>query len=180
MPEGGGDQKVTAQLTPLLSAAGEWWNPARRPFPRVLLVATPPGSLDEQHPYPTPDMDLPCSRPAHTSQAPRAKGRVRVQSLYRTLPRKPHAHAKRRSGTTPLAPQFKILRVAYDPLPPQFSRPFQQLVNGMLRADPDDRPTTQVRRAGGGGGMRGGGWGRGVASQDRRYHRLFRCCSRCC
>ncbi|GLC65280.1 hypothetical protein PLESTF_000271800 [Pleodorina starrii] len=38
---------------------------------------------------------------------------------------------------------FKILRVAYDPLPPQFSRPFQQLVNSMLRADPDDRPTTQ-------------------------------------
>ncbi|GIL82931.1 hypothetical protein Vretifemale_11833, partial [Volvox reticuliferus] len=37
---------------------------------------------------------------------------------------------------------FKILRVAYDPLPPQFSRPFQQLVNSMLRADPDDRPTT--------------------------------------
>ncbi|PNH05963.1 putative serine/threonine-protein kinase [Tetrabaena socialis] len=38
---------------------------------------------------------------------------------------------------------FKILRTAYEPLPPQFSRPFQQLVNCMLRADPDDRPTTQ-------------------------------------
>ncbi|EFJ41490.1 hypothetical protein VOLCADRAFT_68198, partial [Volvox carteri f. nagariensis] len=38
---------------------------------------------------------------------------------------------------------FKILRVAYDPLPTQFSRPFQQLVNSMLRADPEDRPTTQ-------------------------------------
>ncbi|KXZ54767.1 hypothetical protein GPECTOR_4g837 [Gonium pectorale] len=38
---------------------------------------------------------------------------------------------------------FKILRVAYEPLPPHFSRPFQQLVNCMLRADPEDRPTTQ-------------------------------------
>ncbi len=43
-------------------------------------------------------------------------------------------------------PQFKIIRVAYDPLPPAYSRPFQQLVNCMLRADPDDRPTTGVSR----------------------------------
>ena len=47
---------------------------------------------------------------------------------------------------TPTSAQFKIIRVAYDPLPPAYSRPFQQLVNGMLRADPDDRPTTGVGR----------------------------------
>lgn len=38
--------------------------------------------------------------------------------------------------------QFKIMRTAYEPLPPVFSRPFQQLINIMLRADPADRPTT--------------------------------------
>lgn len=36
----------------------------------------------------------------------------------------------------------KILRNAYTPLPSHVTRPFQQLVNCMLRADPDDRPTT--------------------------------------
>ncbi len=39
--------------------------------------------------------------------------------------------------------QFKIMRTAYDPLPTAFSRPFQQLVSCLLRADPDDRPTCQ-------------------------------------
>jgi hypothetical protein len=39
---------------------------------------------------------------------------------------------------------FKIIRTAYEPLPNVFSRPFQQLVNGMLRADPNDRPSTKV------------------------------------
>lgn len=42
-----------------------------------------------------------------------------------------------------LLPQFKILRNAYAPLPPHYSRPFQSLVNTMLRADPHDRPGTQ-------------------------------------
>ncbi len=38
---------------------------------------------------------------------------------------------------------MKILRNAYQPLPPgSFSRAFNQLLGAMLRADPDDRPTT--------------------------------------
>lgn len=37
---------------------------------------------------------------------------------------------------------IKILRNAYIPLPSGFSRSFKQLVGMMLRADPDDRPTT--------------------------------------
>jgi hypothetical protein len=36
---------------------------------------------------------------------------------------------------------IKILRNDFEPLPMHFSRPFQQLVSMMLRADPDDRPT---------------------------------------
>lgn len=40
---------------------------------------------------------------------------------------------------------MKVMNTAYEPLPPVFSRPFQQLINYLLRADPDDRPTTQVR-----------------------------------
>lgn len=37
------------------------------------------------------------------------------------------------------------MRNAYEPLPPHFSRPFTSLINTLLRADPHDRPTTQVR-----------------------------------
>ncbi len=51
------------------------------------------------------------------------------------------------SSPPPLPPslQFKIIRTAYEPLPPGvFSRPFQQLVNTMLRADPGDRPSTKA------------------------------------
>jgi len=45
---------------------------------------------------------------------------------------------------SPFEPQLKVMNTAYEPLPPVFSRPFQQLVNYLLRADPEDRPTTQV------------------------------------
>ncbi|GAX77106.1 hypothetical protein CEUSTIGMA_g4552.t1 [Chlamydomonas eustigma] len=38
---------------------------------------------------------------------------------------------------------FKIIRTAYEPLPMKFSRQFQHLVNTMLRADPNDRPSTK-------------------------------------
>ena len=70
--------------------------------------------------------------------------------------------------------QFKILRNAYEPLPPTFSRPFQALVNTMLRADPDDRPTTQVR-AGASSKQAGVEWGVQAAGIVRWRSALGRC-----
>lgn len=106
-------------------------NPLR---PRTLIPDTPhavPGktpNLPTTHVF-TQITPLPSPTPCHPSTP-----------CYLFLPCPPCSPCP----FCPLFPplQFKIMRVGYSPLPPVFSRPFQALLNSLLRADPDDRPTT--------------------------------------